>query len=413
VVAPVSLPPPPVWMTLAAASATNGQRNGKLEPASPETRDKFRDLMAEVGVHTRGRVQELVPCPWHNDTHASLSVNWEAAVFCCQGCDTKGGWRRLRELVGEPDLRRLGRHADELSTSANGRHPPKPPQIDAEREKLRLAGAMKQAGLSDFNRSTGRALYETVIECHTAFSKYECPADGKRKVLASSCGFRLCPSCLPTRLRADFNRHRANLPDRVSLYVWKPAYQVSTRRNVSDAFKRWRREQELTAGFYGVRAKVANGISQFDVLLVLPAGVTVTNDTVTTVAENVDLVDAIQWYVDMFLEEATSWRTPDELLDLLAAVKGCRRFQGFGEHYGRSERVDEKHLSSDSVEETPKKLGKVSGGSGKGGGREPVLCECGARMRFVGTALNREEAESWVRGGRAYLSDYKCSEAAL
>ena len=142
-------------------------------------------------------------------------------------------------------------------------------------------------------------------------------------------------------------------------------------------------------------------------LLVLPAESS-PNGELSPVRVNVDLDAAIDWYVGMFLEEATSWRTPEEMLDLLAAVKGCRRFQGFGEHYGRSESVGEKQLSSD----TPTKLGRVAGGSGKGGGREPVLCECGARMRFIGLALTKEEADAWVRGGTPNLSDYKCSAGA-
>jgi hypothetical protein len=390
------------------------RNNGHLTPAKPEVQTEFRRLMAGEGVQPKRGGQELVRCPWHADTRASLSVNWEAAVFNCQSCDKQGGLRRLRQIVGEPDLRKVVRGAASIQTS---NVPPAGQvhaglKLDAERERLRLAGAMKQAGLSEFNRATGRALYETVIECHRAFSKYECPNDGKRKVRASSCGFRLCPSCLPSRLRADFRRHRDNLPDRVSLYVWKPNdanASLSRRRDTSDAFKRWRRDQGLTAGFYGVRAKLRNGVANFDVLLVLPSGVTLSDGNVTAVAEKVDLDAAIEWYVQMFLEEAVSWRTPEEMLDLRAAVKGNRRFQGFGQHYGRSESVGEKQLSSD----TPKRLGKVAAGSGKGGGREPVLCDCGARMRFVGMALTKEEADAWVEGATTKLSDYKCSEASL
>ena len=48
-----------------------------------------------------------------------------------------------------------------------------------------------------------------------------------------------------------------------------------------------------------------------------------------------DLDGAIAWYQARFLDEVTSWRTAPAMLDLLAAVKGRRRFQGFGKYYER------------------------------------------------------------------------------
>ena len=61
-------------------------------------------------------------------------------------------------------------------------------------------------------------------------------------------------------------------------------------------------------------------------------------------------------------QEITGWQTTDEIQDLLAEIKGRRRFQGWGAYYERGEKVDAETV----IAKEPKKLGRVSGGSGKG-----------------------------------------------
>jgi hypothetical protein len=260
----VTAPAIPQWIKdiKPVRPATNGHRNGTRTPAPPEIQNEFARLMARAGVQPeRGNVL----CPWHGDHAASLSVNWEAAVFCCHGCDEKGGLKRLRELVGE-DLRKIHRPAGE-----NPRPSPKPLQIDGDCEKLRLASGMKGAKLNTFNRQTGRSLIDDVMECRRAWRLYGA-ADGCKDKTTFSCGFPICPCCMPTRLKADFERHRANIPNHLDVYVWTPPTQCRYQREVADAFKRWRREQGLAAGFYGVRPYITNGLVRFDVLLILPTG---------------------------------------------------------------------------------------------------------------------------------------------
>jgi hypothetical protein len=384
------------------------RRSGPFQPAPADLRVEFRRNMTRAGVAGHDSGQEKLVCPWHADTRASLHVDWDAAVFNCFGCDIKGGWKRLRELVGEPET---GRHST-VSTRDN-RHKPMSASgkvsnaignFDTDREHERLCEALENAGVD-----TGLT---RVADCRNKFSNWECPSDGRRKVKASNCNFRLDPKCLPSRLRKDFRRHRANLPDRVSLYVWKPenvkphdtVWQFS-RREVSDAFKRFRREQGLTAGFYGVRAELRNGVAQYDVLLVLPVNSKLLD--ITAVAENADINDAIEWYTGMVLEGITSWQTPEEMQDLLAEMKGARHFQGFGSFYERSEKAEAETL----VAREPKKLGRVSGGSGKGGAKpEPPRCDyCGQPMRYMGKSRNADEANAFLQGAPLSTSN-KCSE---
>ena len=50
---------------------------------------------------------------------------------------------------------------------------------------------------------------------------------------------------------------------------------------------------------------------------------------------NVDVDHAIEWYQGMWVEAVTSWRTPEELLDLRAVLKGHKKIQGSGTWYRR------------------------------------------------------------------------------
>lgn len=63
----------------------------------------------------RGKRRGVVRCCFHDDSHASLSVDLESGLFNCFGCGERGGYRRFAELVGERDTARssqsVRRHA--------------------------------------------------------------------------------------------------------------------------------------------------------------------------------------------------------------------------------------------------------------------------------------------------------------
>lgn len=148
-----------------------------------------------------------------------------------------------------------------------------------------------------------------------ALVKYECN-NGHRVALPKSCGFPLCSICMPSRLCADFRRHSDHLPTRLALFRVTPPAGVRGRNEIGRWVRSWRRKSNLTAGFFGIRLR----IERPDVLLVLPAdqvpaGI-VSDPLATLVAADVPLDEAVAWYVEMFQEEISSWRTPDEMLNL-------------------------------------------------------------------------------------------------
>jgi len=374
-----------------------------VPPATPEDREEFRRLMAlrDVRPRTANEIEELVRCPapLHEDRHASCSVNWVAAVFNCHACGAGGGIGTLKRLLGEdtatPAPSRAPTISDRSEISGGV-----PKSLNVEAERRRLVIGMKEAGLTTFNRRTGRAVFEEVQECQQVWRKYGCDR-GHRDVQTFSCDFPLCPVSVTSRLRADFLRHAERLPERLSLCIVK-TQNYATRPELTHWFKAWRREHQLGAGFYGLRMTVGRP----DVLLVLDAGempaTLVADPAVMLVAADVDLERAVAWYCAMFLEEISSWRTPEELVALLIEVKGRRRFQGFGKSYGdkREERAGDEadgHLLTGE----PKKVYKAAGGSAKGGSKA-VLCKvCGDRMRFMGIALSQEDADQWLQGQRS------------
>src|SRR5439155_2152300 len=128
------------------------------------------------------------------------------------------GLKRLRELVGEPSGRIEKRvkstfeaRPSEVPAGVKVRHVVT--KFDPDRERMRLSSAMKQAGLTTFNRSTGRAVFEEVLECRRAWWLGDA-ADGCHDRRTFSCHDPNCPSCMPAFLWTDFNHHRADLPDR-------------------------------------------------------------------------------------------------------------------------------------------------------------------------------------------------------
>jgi len=277
--------------------------------------------------------------------------------------------------------------------------------IDPEVQRHRLVTAMKRIPeFLVFNRDTSRAPWEDVIECHIAVVKYLCVKSGCRIGYKKSCGFSLCPICVPTRLIADFRRHSDNLPERLTLFVVTPAPTMSDRSQVGSWFKKYWRRLRLTGGLYGVRMRV----SRPDVLLVVPAEDVpprlLADPHAALVASDVSVAEAIDWYCHRYLEELGSWRTPDELLALLADVKGRRRFQGFGKYYVRQRKTDSDTSGQQLFTGEQKKLHKVSGGSAKGG-KDKLSCpRCGGKLRAVGVAPS-DEGMVWDQTLKCYLWD--------
>ena len=67
----------------------------------------FGELWAEVGI-TLKVGEHSYPCPWHDDTKPSLSINSTNEVWICHGCNRNGGYRRLWAQV-RPELALPGR----------------------------------------------------------------------------------------------------------------------------------------------------------------------------------------------------------------------------------------------------------------------------------------------------------------
>lgn len=382
------------------AALANGHRprSGHGNPASPEIKTEFARLVAKLGIILRRGGRELVKCTQHEDRTRSLTVDYDQAWLRCHstssGCPLEGthGVRFLRQFLDEEPLPRARRSESAVKPGQGGHGS----RVHPENERSRLMRTVKET-IHAFDRTTGRDLWEKILECHVAQVKYECVSLGHRIAVPFSCGFPICPICMPTRLRADFRRHTEHLPARLALFLVTPPEGVKDRTDIGSWFRRWRRNGELSGGFYGQRFRVGRP----DVLLVLPADEVpaglVSDTHATLVAADVSLDQAVDWYVDMFLEETASWTTPEEMLILLTAVKGRRRFQGFGQYYANkegsektaSENPDDEQLFT----EKPKKLYRASGGSAKGGSKAITCPICGSRMRAVGIAPSSEGME--------------------
>src|SRR5207244_2274230 len=132
-------------------------------------------------------------------------------------CGAGGGIGTLRRLLGEDQIPAAIVRSPPATELNVGRKP-----IDVEFERMRLAAAVKAAGLIRWERAhegkgwedRRRGVWEDVLQCHRAFWKYQC-RNGHRAADTFSCGFPLCPICVPTRLRADFLRHEEKLPERL------------------------------------------------------------------------------------------------------------------------------------------------------------------------------------------------------
>jgi DNA primase len=75
-------------------------RKRRREWDPDEVRSYFEEKLS--GVRWQG-AQGIVRCPFHDDRHPSLSINYELAVFFCHGCGTKGDVITFECLISRCD----------------------------------------------------------------------------------------------------------------------------------------------------------------------------------------------------------------------------------------------------------------------------------------------------------------------
>lgn len=93
-----------------------------------------------------------------------------------------------------------------------------------------------------------------------------------------------------------------------------------------------------------------------------------------------------------------SWRTPEDMLALLAEVKGRRRFQGFGTCFQQARAEQLLTVDKGAPADPPvNNCFKASGGAAKGR-HEKLYCPHGEPLRFVRITTNEEEANAWCDG---------------
>lgn len=355
-------------------------RRRRPQPAAPDVQDEFARLMAAAGVSREGsRAQTLTLCPWHHDRLPSLSVNWEAGVFYCFSvhCGARGGIGSLRQRVrGDTPSCRQG--AD--SARANHRHSASDRADDSSGDNLgcadvdaateRLASGLEQLGLHRRGRS--------VRDCRRYFRVGRCTQCARTPAYPISCSDPLCPRCMPGRLAADWEQHRASFPETLTLLRLRPrdswGIPSNILKKVRSRFREWRARSGITAGVYGARLDRDSGVA---ILLAIPADLPIPESSrafeVEMVALNQDPRDFLRWLQSEYVQEAQRWETPDELAVLIEETRGRRRFQGFGGVHGEVEEQSEKEEKTDMVKpsetkvtECRKPLSRVSGGAFKG-----------------------------------------------
>jgi len=383
----------------AASESSNGSR---LVPAPPDVQQRFAALMASLGLHkTSGRPQMLVRCPWHDDHSPSLSVNWEAAVFCCFGssCELRGGLKALKDLVGDttPTYRQRnpGLAEDESYGDKSG-------CFDADAHTARLVAAFQRLGLHERAQAVG--------DCRQLFRFGKCTNCGRNPAYPISCGDPLCLRCMPGRLAADWERRRDALPRALDVYRLRPPGVIEgdgLLRRVRTRFNDWRKRTGITGGLYGIRLERERGAA---ILLAVPAGMPAPISTrafqVEAVAREQSTREFARWLQQEYVDEAQAWSTDEELARLVRETKGRRRFQGFGTFYDDQE-AKEESMQQESEQAAPKKkaLGRISGGALRGKRtKEPTHCTyCGGDVELYSYTVSadrvRRVGNGWLFNG--------------
>jgi Bifunctional DNA primase/polymerase, N-terminal len=359
------------------AASPRDRNEGTAAAAPPEIQQEFAHLMATAGVQRVGdAAQTLTLCPWHADRRPSLSINWDAALFCCfsEQCQARGGIGSLRRRVGAdtPSYRQWAHSGNTSSDRGEEDHLSGDKSgclnFDAATERLAV-------GLEDLDLD-GRA--QAVRDCHAFFRVGKCTSCARTPAFAISCSHPLCVRCMPGRLAADWGRHRASLPATVNIVMLRPRNVVAGSRGVlktvRSRFAEWRKRAGARAGIYGGRLDPECGAA---IMLAVPSDMTVAESSrafdVEVVAMDRTPTEFLGWLQSQYVDEAQSWTTLEDLQFLIDETKGRRRFQGFGAIYAErteSETVERKEgaqmAKEAKSEEGRRPLGRVSGGSFKG-----------------------------------------------
>lgn len=151
-----------------------------------------------------------------------------------------------------------------------------------------------------------------------------------------SCSDPLCLRCMPGRLAADWERHNASLPEKLTLLrlrsrdLWGIPSDVL--KKVRSRFREWRARSGIGAGIYGARLDRTSGAV---ISLAIPAHLPVPGSSrafeVETVALNQGPGDFLRWLQGEYVQEAQDWETPEELAALIEETKGRGVSQGHGQ----------------------------------------------------------------------------------
>jgi hypothetical protein len=384
-------------------------RPRRPQPATPDVREEFVRLMAAAGVSGEGsQAQTLTLCPWHHDRLPSLSVNWEAAVFYCFSvhCGARGGIGSLRRRVrgDTPSYRQWGNGAGDnhQRNACDGRDDSSGDNLgcaDVDAATERLASGLEHLGLHQRCRS--------VRDCRHYFRVGKCSQCARTPAYPISCGDPLCLRCMPGRLAADWERHRASLPEKLTLLRLRPrdlwGIPSDVLKKVRSRFRQRRGRSDIAAGVYGARLDRDFGVA---ILLAIPADLPIPESSrafeVEVVALNQGPRDFLRWLQGEYVQEAQGWETPDELAVLIEETKGRRRFQGFGGVYGEVEEGSDVEEKTDMVTPTEAKvtecrkpLSRISGGSlkGKHAKGEHACPFCGGAVELYPFSVPADQVE--------------------
>jgi CHC2 zinc finger len=95
------------------------------------------EIVSEHVLLRRSGKEHIGPCPFHDDTHPSLSVNEEKGLFHCFGCGESGDVIRFVELIEQTDFK----GALKILGIETGRPKPKPTRDNRKRRAAALFAA--------------------------------------------------------------------------------------------------------------------------------------------------------------------------------------------------------------------------------------------------------------------------------
>jgi Bifunctional DNA primase/polymerase, N-terminal len=348
------------------------ESRGNLPPAAPPTVvaefavDMARRGIYEGGGNRRDSRGEFFPCPWHHDTEASLHVLWQAAVFCCFGCDLSGGVRELRAVTDGSALspRKLPNGCSSLSNrGTNG-------GVDLLVEKIAALADELPAGTLNVEGRELRACRQYVVTYRCSEGHEFAPRNehGNPTPLSCDASAGICARCGPTRFLRDARACDVGLPERVNVYrlIARAAgldiSDVKLSRRLTARLKVYRESHGLTAGSAARSLHLEpNGEAfrgHFIVAVPTDAAARVTSDGAFAV-EDLGEKSLEEWHWLQVAEQRRALErleTAAQLEAFYLAMRGQQQFRHCGEWYGK--RVD-----AATGEE---RIAKSAGGSGSG-----------------------------------------------